>query len=107
MKLSDHGTADPAAYGVVYDPLPSYPYNQWTSDTVPAILLNPTSGVYAISANNLQAFGSKITIFTRRFGSVSLTRFWAIQCSFIALTTLPKGTPPHDLVSGVHAMSSQ
>jgi hypothetical protein len=59
VKLSYHGTADPAAYGVVYDPLPSYPYNQWTSDTVPAILLNPTSGVYAISANNLQGLRFK------------------------------------------------
>lgn len=54
VKLSYHGTADPTAYGIVYEPLPSYPYNQWTSDTVPDSLLNPPSGVYAISANNLQ-----------------------------------------------------
>jgi 4-amino-4-deoxy-L-arabinose transferase-like glycosyltransferase len=54
VKLSYHGTADPMAYGVVYEPLPSYPYNQWTSDTVPDMLLNPPSGVYAISASNLQ-----------------------------------------------------
>ena len=54
VKLSYHGTADPTAYGVVYEPLPSYPYNQWTGDTVPDILVNPPSGVYAISANNLQ-----------------------------------------------------
>ena len=59
VKLSYHGTADPAAYGVVYEPLPSYPYNQWTSDTVPDILLNPSSGVYAISANNLQGLRFK------------------------------------------------
>lgn len=54
VKLSYHGPADPAAYGVEYEPLPSYPYHQWTSDTVPDILLNPPSGVYAISVNNLQ-----------------------------------------------------
>ena len=59
VKLSYHGTADPSAYGVVYEPLPSYPYNQWTSDTVPDILLNPPSGVYAISANNLQGLRFK------------------------------------------------
>jgi len=59
VKLSYHGTADPNAYGVVYEPLPSYPYNQWTSDTVPDILLNPPSGVYAISANNLQGLRFK------------------------------------------------
>jgi hypothetical protein len=59
VKLSYHGTADPTAYGVVYEPLPSYPYNQWTSDTVPDILLNPPSGFYAISANNLQGLRFK------------------------------------------------
>ena len=59
VKLSYHGTADPTAYGVVYEPLPSYPYNQWTGDTVPNILLNPPSGVYAISANNLQGLRFK------------------------------------------------
>ena len=59
VKLSYHGPADPAAYGVVYEPLPSYPYNQWTSDTVPDSLLNPPSGVYAISANNLQGLRFK------------------------------------------------
>lgn len=53
VKLSYHGTAEPAAYGVMYEPLPSYPYNQWTNDTVPDILLNPPVGVYAISVNNL------------------------------------------------------
>jgi hypothetical protein len=59
VKLSYHGTADPTAYGVVYEPLPSYPYNQWTGDTVPDILLNPPNGVYAISANNLQGLRFK------------------------------------------------
>ena len=54
VKLSYHGTADPSAYGVVYEPLPSYPHNQWTGDTVPDILRNPPNGVYAISVNNLQ-----------------------------------------------------
>lgn len=59
VKLSYHGTADPNAYGIRYEPLPSYPYNQWTSDTVPDILLNPPNGVYAISANNLQGLRFK------------------------------------------------
>lgn len=59
LKLSYHGTADPTAYGVVYEPLPSYPYDQWTSETVPDILLNPPAGVYAISANNLQGLRFK------------------------------------------------
>jgi hypothetical protein len=59
VNLSYHGPADPAAYGVVYEPLPSYPYNQWTSDTVPDVLLNPPSGVYAISVNNLQGLRFK------------------------------------------------
>ena len=59
VKLSYHGTADPTAYGVVYEPLPSYPYDQWTSDTVPDIILNPSAGVYAISANNLQGLRFK------------------------------------------------
>jgi Dolichyl-phosphate-mannose-protein mannosyltransferase len=59
VKLSYHGTADPTAYGIVYEPLPSYPYNQWTSDTVPDSVLNPPNGVYAISANNLQGLRFK------------------------------------------------
>jgi hypothetical protein len=59
VKLSYHGTADPTAYGVVYEPLPSYPYYQWNGDTVPDILLNPPSGVYAISVNNLQGLRLK------------------------------------------------
>lgn len=59
VKLSYHGTADPSAYGIVYEPLPSYPYNQWTSDTVPDSLQNPPSGVYAISVNNLQGLRFK------------------------------------------------
>ena len=59
VKLSYHGPADPTAYGVVYEPLPSYPYYQWTSDTVPDFLLNPPPGVYAISANNLQGLRFK------------------------------------------------
>lgn len=59
VKLSYHGTADPTAYGIAYEPLPSYPYDQWTSDSVPEILLNPPSGVYAISVNNLQGLRFK------------------------------------------------
>ena len=59
VKLSYHGTADPNAYGIKYEPLPSYPYNQWSSDTVPDVLQNPPDGVYAISANNLQGLRFK------------------------------------------------
>ena len=59
VKLSYHGPADPRAYGIQYEPLPSYPYNQWASETVPDILLNPPNGVYAISANNLQGLRFK------------------------------------------------
>jgi hypothetical protein len=59
VKLSYHGTADPTAYGIKYEPLPSYPYNQWASDTVPNILLNPPAGLYAISVNNLQGLRFK------------------------------------------------
>jgi hypothetical protein len=49
VKLSYFGTADPAAYGIRYDPLPRWPPKQ--TDFVPA---NPAPGVYAISASNLQ-----------------------------------------------------
>ncbi len=50
VKLSYFGTADPAAYGVGFDPLPRWPPPRQT-DFVPA---NPAPGVYAISASNLQ-----------------------------------------------------
>jgi len=50
VSLSYFGTADPAAYGVAYDPLPRWPPPRQT-DFVPA---NPAPGVYAISASNLQ-----------------------------------------------------
>ena len=59
VNLSYHGPADPSAYGIQYEPLPSYPYNQWTSYTVPDTLLNPPPGVYAISVNNLQGLRFK------------------------------------------------
>ena len=50
MRLSYFGTADPAAYGIAYDPLPRWPPPR-SVDFVPA---NPSPGVYAISASNLQ-----------------------------------------------------
>ena len=50
VKLSYFGAADPAAYGIDYDPLPRWPPPQRV-DFVPA---NPAPGVYAISASNLQ-----------------------------------------------------
>ena len=50
VKLSYFGTADPAAYGIAYDPLPRWPPPEKV-DFVPA---NPAPGVYAISAGNLQ-----------------------------------------------------
>ncbi|MGH2593553.1 MAG: ArnT family glycosyltransferase [Anaerolineae bacterium] len=49
VKLSYFGAADPAAYGIDFDPLPRWPPTR--SDFVPA---NPAPGVYAISASNLQ-----------------------------------------------------
>jgi len=49
VKLSYFGTADPAAYGIDFDPLPRWPPTE--TDFVPA---NPAPGVYAISASNLQ-----------------------------------------------------
>jgi len=56
VKLSYLGTADPGAYGITYEPLPSFPYHEWQGNDVPEILLNPPNGVYAISASNLQGF---------------------------------------------------
>jgi len=56
VKLSYLGTADPAAYGIIYEPLPGYPYHQWHGDDVPEILLKPPNGMYAISASILQGF---------------------------------------------------
>ena len=59
VKLSYLGTADPSAYGINYEPLPSFPYHQWRADHIPEMLLNPTNGVYAISASNLQGLNLK------------------------------------------------
>ena len=50
VSLSYFGTADPAVYGIAYDPLPRWPPPK-SVDFVPA---NPAPGVYAISASNLQ-----------------------------------------------------
>ena len=59
VKLSYLGTADPGAYGIVYEPLPGFPYHQWQADNIPEMLLNPPNGVYAISATNLQGLNLK------------------------------------------------
>ena len=59
IKLSYLGTADPNAYGITYEPLPSFPYHQWRADDVPEMLLNPPKGVYAISASILQGLRLK------------------------------------------------
>jgi hypothetical protein len=56
IKLSYLGTADPGAYGIMYEPLPSFPYHQWKGDNAPENLLNPPNGIYAISVSNLQGF---------------------------------------------------
>jgi hypothetical protein len=50
VKLSYFGNAYPEAYGVEYEPLPSYP-RRYEASVEPA---NPPPGVYAISATNLQ-----------------------------------------------------
>jgi hypothetical protein len=54
VKLSYFGSADPEAYGVQYEPLPSYPRYIWNHNYVPLPLQQPAPGVYAISATNLQ-----------------------------------------------------
>jgi len=54
VKLSYFGSADPAAYGVRFEPLPGYPQYIWKSPTFPPFLLHPSAGIYAISATNLQ-----------------------------------------------------
>lgn len=59
VKLSYIGTADPGAYGITYESLPGFPYNQWQGDSIPETLSNPAAGVYAISASNLQGLRFK------------------------------------------------
>ncbi|HXG67227.1 MAG TPA: glycosyltransferase family 39 protein [Blastocatellia bacterium] len=54
VRLSYFGSADPAAYGIKYEPLPSYPRYLWQQPGFPPFLLEPGPGVYAISATNLQ-----------------------------------------------------
>jgi hypothetical protein len=56
VKLSYAGTADPAAYGITYEPLPGCPYPELQRDSVPEMLVNQAGGVYAISVSNLQGF---------------------------------------------------
>jgi hypothetical protein len=55
LKLAWFGTADPAYYGLNYDPLPGFPrpefISQWTEP--PFNTAAPEPGVYAISASSL------------------------------------------------------
>jgi 4-amino-4-deoxy-L-arabinose transferase-like glycosyltransferase len=53
LKLSWFGTADPAYYGVAYEPLPGLPrhFDLWWR--VPFNTAAPEPGIYAISATNL------------------------------------------------------
>ena len=53
VKLSWFGTADPAYYGIDYEPLPGLPqhFNLWWD--VPFNPADPEPGVYAISVSNL------------------------------------------------------
>jgi 4-amino-4-deoxy-L-arabinose transferase-like glycosyltransferase len=53
VKLSWFGSADPAYYGLAYEPLPGLPrhFNLWWD--VPFNPANPEPGIYAISASNL------------------------------------------------------
>lgn len=53
LRLSWFGTADPAYYGLQYDPLPGLPrhFDLWWA--IPFDPLDPPPGVYAISVSNL------------------------------------------------------
>jgi hypothetical protein len=53
IKLSWFGTADPAYYGIDYDPLPglTHHFDLWWN--VPFDTIDPEPGVYAISVSNL------------------------------------------------------
>jgi hypothetical protein len=53
VKLAWFGTADPAYYGIAYEPLPGLPrhFNLWWD--VPFNSEEPEVGIYAISASNL------------------------------------------------------
>lgn len=54
VKLSYFGRAFPEAYGVRYEPLPSFPRNAEVSQRMMNLLQHPPPGVYAISVTNLQ-----------------------------------------------------
>jgi hypothetical protein len=54
VKLSYFGSAFPEAYGVRYEPLPSFPRYSEVSQRQLNLLQHPPTGVYAISATNLQ-----------------------------------------------------
>jgi len=53
LKLSWFGTADPAYYGLSYDPLPGLPRNFDLWWAVPFNTAHPEPGIYAISVSNL------------------------------------------------------
>jgi hypothetical protein len=59
VKLSYVGTADPAAYGINYEPLPGCLYLERQSESVPESFVNAPAGVYAISVSNLQGLWFK------------------------------------------------
>jgi hypothetical protein len=54
VNLSYFGIADPKAYGVECEILPSYPRYIWRNPGFPPFLIQPAPGVYAISATNLE-----------------------------------------------------
>jgi 4-amino-4-deoxy-L-arabinose transferase-like glycosyltransferase len=54
VKLGYFGSAYPEAYGINYDPLPGFIRHWWPYNNYPAVLANPSAGVYAISVTNLE-----------------------------------------------------
>ncbi len=54
IKLAWFGSADPAYYGIVYDPLPGLPHHFDLWQDLPFDPLSPDPGVYAISVSMLQ-----------------------------------------------------
>ena len=54
VKLSYFGLAFPEAYGVKYEPLPSFPHHSEVTQEQLKMLRRPPPGVYAISVTNLQ-----------------------------------------------------
>ena len=56
LKLAWFGTADPAYYGISYDPLPGFPRHLDLWQEVPFDPEQPEPGTYAISVSNLWEF---------------------------------------------------